>query len=65
LAEEERRLIDVSIQTLGAIQSGKLAPAGATGAALVKTLEELRYLVDHTLPEIRLISGVATPPAGD
>ena len=64
LAEEQRRLVDVSLQTLAAIQAGQLAPAGATGSALVKTLRELRDLIDRTLPEIRLISGVTKPPPG-
>jgi hypothetical protein len=64
LAEEQRRLVDMSLQTLAAIQSGTLAAGGATGAALVKTLKELRDLVDRTLPEIRLISGVTKPPPG-
>ncbi len=65
LAEEQRRLVDVSLQQLAAIQTGQLAPAGATGTALVKTLKELRDLIDRTLPEIRLISGVTKPPPGD
>ena len=64
LAEKQRRLIDTSLQTLAAIQSGELAAKGATGTALVKTLKELRDLVDRTLPEIRLISGVTKPPSG-
>ena len=64
LADEQRRLVDVSLQTLAAIQTGQLAPAGATGTALVKTLKELRDLIDRTLPEIRLISGVTKPPPG-
>ena len=64
LAETQRRLIDTSLQTLAAIQSGQLAARGATGTALVKTLEDLRDLVDRTLPEIRLISGVTKPPSG-
>ena len=64
LAEKQRRLIDTSLQTLAAIQSGELAAKGATGTALVKTLEELRDLVDRTLPEIRLISGVTKQPTG-
>jgi hypothetical protein len=64
LAEEQRRLVDVSLQTLAAIQSGQLAPAGATGTALMKTLRELRDLIDRTLPQIRLISGVTKPPPG-
>jgi hypothetical protein len=64
LAEEQRRLVDMSLQTLAAIQSGQLAAAGATGTALVKTLKELRDLIDRTLPEIRLSSGVTKPPPG-
>lgn len=65
LADEQRRLVNVSLQTLAAIQSGKLAPAGATGAALTRTLTELRDLIDRTLPEIRLISGMTKSPPGD
>ena len=64
LADEQRRLVDMCLQTLAAIQTGKLAAGGATGTALVKTLEELRELIDRTLPEIRLISGVTKPPSG-
>ena len=64
LAEEQRRLIDMSLQTFFSIQSGQIPPRGATGAALVKTLMDLRDLVERTLPEIRLMSGVAQPPPG-
>lgn len=64
LAEEQRRLIDMALQALAAIQSGQLAPKGATGMALVRTLQDLRDLVDRTLPEIRLLSGVSKPPPG-
>ena len=64
LADEQRRLVNIALQTLVAIQSGQLAPSGATGAALVRTLQELRDLVDRTLPEIRLISGLAKAPPG-
>lgn len=64
LAEKQRRLVDMSLQTLAAIQAGKLAAGGATGTALVKTLQELRDLIDRTLPEIRLISGVTNTPPG-
>ena len=64
LADEQRRLVDISIQTLTAIQTGQVAAAGATGTALVKTLKELRDVIDRTLPEIRLISGVTKSPPG-
>jgi hypothetical protein len=65
LAEEQRRLIDLSLQTLVAIQNGQLAAKGATATALVKAMQELRNLVERTLPEIRLISGVTKSPTDD
>ncbi len=64
LADEQRRLVETSLQTFAAIQTGRLAAGGATGTALVSTLEQLRDLIDRTLPEIRLISGMAKPPPG-
>ncbi|HEY5896819.1 MAG TPA: hypothetical protein VIV54_04590 [Burkholderiales bacterium] len=64
LADEQRHLIDISLQTLAAIQGGTLAARGATGTALVRTLKELRDLIDRTLPEIRLMTGVTKPPPG-
>jgi len=64
LAEEQRRLVDIALQTIKAIQTGNIVAAGATGTALVKTLTELRELIERTLPEIRLISGMTKgPPA--
>jgi hypothetical protein len=62
LAEEQRRLVDISLQTLAGIQTGNLDATGATGAALFTTLKELRALIDRTLPEIRLISGMTKLP---
>ena len=62
LAEEQRRLVDIALQTLAAIQTGNVGASGATGAALTKTLKELRHIIETTLPEIRLISGMTTTP---
>lgn len=62
LAEEQRRLLDIAVQTLGAIQSGKVGATGQTSAALMGTLTELRGLIDRTLPEIRLMSGLTKGP---
>lgn len=64
LAEEQRRLVDIALQTLVAIQSGKVGATGATGTALVTTLQELRSLIEATLPEIRLMSGLSKGPSG-
>lgn len=65
LAEEQRRLVGIAVQTLGAIQSGKVGATGQTGAALMGTLTELRGLIDRTLPEIRLVTGRTSGPPGD
>ena len=62
LAEEQRRLLEIALQTFVAIQSGKLGATGQTGAALMSTLTELRSLIERTLPEIRLITGVTKGP---
>jgi hypothetical protein len=58
LAEEQRRLVELSLQTFLAIQTGNVGANGATGAALVKTLTELQDLVERVLPEIRLMTGI-------
>jgi len=63
LAEEQRRLVDIALQTLAAIQTGNVGATGATGVALVNTLKELRELIEVSLPEIRLMTGMATTPS--
>ena len=62
LAEEQRRLVDIALQTLAAIQTGNVGVTGATAGALTKTLAELRHIIETTLPEVRLISGMTTTP---
>lgn len=62
LAEQQRRLVNIAVQTLAAIQTGNVGSTGATGAALMRTLEELRQLVDNALPEARLMSGMTNLP---
>lgn len=62
LAEEQRRLVDIALQTLAAIQTGNVGATGATAGALTKTLNELRHIIETTLPEIRLITGMTTTP---
>jgi hypothetical protein len=53
-AGEQRRLIDIAVQSLTAIKTGNIGIGGATGTLLAHALEELRSLADRTLPEIRL-----------
>jgi hypothetical protein len=62
LAEEQRRLVLLSLQTFSAIQAGSVGANGATGTALVNTLKELQDLIERTLPEIRLITGMTQGP---
>jgi hypothetical protein len=59
VAEEQRRLVALALQTFNAIQTGKVGTTGQTGVALTNTLTELRDLIDRALPEIRLVTGVA------
>ena len=55
-AAEHRRLIDIAIHSLTAIQTGNIGTSGPTGTLLAHALEELRSLTDRTLPEIHLAS---------
>jgi hypothetical protein len=53
---DHRRLIDIALKSLTAIQTGNIGTSGATGTLLAHTLQELDSLADRTLPEIRLAS---------
>ncbi|HEU4647155.1 MAG TPA: hypothetical protein VFS80_16495 [Burkholderiales bacterium] len=53
-ADEQRRLVDIAVHSYDAIKTGSVGMAGATGALLLHTLEELRSLPERKLPEIRL-----------
>jgi hypothetical protein len=65
LAEEQRRLLDTALQALDALKVGNIGLLGATGTVLEDALMTLRALVDQSLPEIRLSSGMTTPPNDD
>jgi hypothetical protein len=62
LAEEQRRLLDTALKALDALKVGNIGLLGATGTVLEDALMKLRGLVDKSLPEIRLSSGMTTPP---
>jgi hypothetical protein len=51
-AAEQQQLVDVATKLLGAIQTGSIGIAGATGRLLAHTLEQMRSLNDRTLPKI-------------
>jgi hypothetical protein len=60
-AEEQRRLVDIAIQSYTAIKTGNIGLSGATGALLLHALGELRTLADRALPEIRLAAATTEP----
>ena len=53
---EHRRLIDIAIQSFGAIKTGNIGTTGATGSLLDHALQEMRTLTDRILPGILLAS---------
>lgn len=63
LADEQRALLDTALKALDALKVGNIGLMGATGTLLEDTLMKLRALVDRSLPEIRLSSGMTTPPS--
>lgn len=56
-AEEQRKLVDIAIQSHFAIKTGNIGLNGATGALLVHALGELRALADRIQAEVRLTDG--------
>ena len=52
-----------ALKALDALKVGNIGLMGATGTLLEDTLMKLRALVDKSLPEIRLSSGMTTPPS--
>jgi hypothetical protein len=62
LADEQRKLVDTALGALHALKLGKVGLMGATGAVLEDCLIQLRASIDHSLPAIRLGSGMVTPP---
>jgi hypothetical protein len=55
-AADHRRLVDIAIKSFTAIKTGNIGVNGSTGTLLSHTLEELDFLTERTLPEIRLAS---------
>ena len=58
LAEEERRLVGIALTAFDAIKTGNVGVGGATGALLEDSLLRLRALIDRSLPEVRVDSGM-------
>jgi hypothetical protein len=62
LAEEQRQLLDTALKALDALKIGNIGLMGATGTLLEDSLHQLRNLIDKSLPEIRLSTGMTAPP---
>jgi len=62
LAEEHRKLLSTALKAIDALKVGNIGLRGATGALLETSLIGLRDLMDKSLPEIRLSTGMTTPP---
>jgi hypothetical protein len=62
LAQEQRVLLDTALKALDAIKVGNIGLMGATGTLLEDSLMKLRALIDKSLPEIHLSSGMTTSP---
>jgi hypothetical protein len=61
LADEQRRLLDTALKALDALKVGNIGLMGATGSVLEDSLMQLRTLIDKSLPEIRLATGMTKP----
>lgn len=57
LGDEQRRLLGTAEQAFAALKVGNIGLRGATGALLEASLQQLRDLIDKSLP-----TGMATPP---
>ena len=62
LADQQRVVLQTALDAFAALRVGNLGLRGATGALLEDSLKRLRNLVDQSLPEIRLATGMTTPP---
>jgi signal transduction histidine kinase len=58
VAHELRNLLDAATLAFDRIKSGHVAPAGATGLVLARSLAGLRDLIDRSLTDVRLDAGI-------
>jgi hypothetical protein len=62
LADEQRHVLDTALKALDALKVGNIGLMGATGTLLEDSLLRLRDLIDKSLPELRLSTGMTAPP---
>jgi hypothetical protein len=61
LADEQRVQLQTALKALDALKIGNIGLMGATGTLLEDSLLKLRDLIDQSLPEIRLSTGMTAP----
>ena len=61
LAHEMRNLLSTSMLTFEALSRGSVGVHGSTGTLLGRSLRRMRVLIDRTLAEVRLGSGIQKP----
>lgn len=61
IADEHRKLIETALKALDALKVGNIGVMGATGAVLEDALYRMQDLVDRSLPELRLSTGMTVP----
>ena len=64
LADEQRRLVEIALRTVNALKVANLGVRGATGTVLEDCLVHLRELIDKSIPELRLSTGMTTAHPG-
>ena len=60
LAHELRNLLNSAMLAVAAVKSGNVGLAGATGSVLDRSLQGMRDVIDRSLAEVRLTSGLST-----
>jgi signal transduction histidine kinase len=58
LGHEMRNVVHTAILTFGSIQKGTVAPGGSTGVVHARSLLRLTSIIDRSLADVRLDSGV-------
>lgn len=62
LADQLRDHVNIALKAFDAIKVGNIGMRGTTGSLLERNLLELRELIDKSIPEIRLSTGMTTTP---
>ena len=65
LADAMRLRVNIALKAMEALQVANIGVNGTTGSLVARNLVALRDLIDQSLPEIRLSSGMTAAPVRD